>query len=265
MPSDDRPQEEFEHIPWSQLESRARVVSGRSLLAGAAVVGAVVIGFFGARLGSADTPRPALPPATTLAAPIADTSTTTEVSLPQLYREADLLAVMPDEEIRLAVMRAEWFVTDYFSVAGGGGDTPDVPRQTYVEWARAYRVDGADPSRYAVAVGFRLLVAGDNGAFDRLPLQAVEVDIARDADGALAVADIPRPLPAPRPDAGREWPEPAALPPTVVAAAQDELADSGLVGEVVGGHAYAGGWRVVVRAAPPGAPAFPMSVLVGEL
>ena len=35
--------------------------------------------------------------------------------LPQLYSEADLMAVLPDEEMRAAAMRAEWFVTDFFT------------------------------------------------------------------------------------------------------------------------------------------------------
>jgi len=265
MPDSDLPREEYEHVPWSQLASAARpTVSLRAAVA-VGVVAAVAIGLFGSRLMSRDAPAEIPDPAVIPdigAVAASTTSVATTVPLPQLYREADLLTVLPDEEIRLAAMRAEWFVTDYFTVTDAAGDP--AARQSYVEWARAFRVDGADPERFTVSVAYRLLVAGAAGTFDRLAVQAVEVVVERDRRGSLAVADLPRPVAVPADGEPVRWPEAVDVPPAVAAEAVATMRAAGLEGDVVGGHPMERGWRVVVGAAVPGAPTFPMVVVVED-
>ncbi len=261
MPDTDR--EDFEHIPWSRLAEDTRPRMDRRLVAAAVVAVAVALIVGVARsVGGAGVVSTVAAPAPATSAPVPSAAdTTTTVPLPQLYREADLRAVLPDEELRLAAMRAEWHVRDHFTVTGARDGT--TPVQAYVEWARTYRVDGTDSSRYVVLVAYRLLAAGSEGVFERLPLQAVEIVVGRDGSGGLAIADLPRPVDPP-PDARVEdWPEIAAVPAEVVARSERTLTDLGLVGEVLGGHRIEAGWRVLVRAGPPQAPAYPLALVVG--
>jgi len=116
---------------------------------------------------SADQSPPLLIEPSSAVAPVA----------PRLYSEADLMAVLPEEEMRAAVMRAEWFVTDFFTVDGASSAESDVtaalatppdevplPHATatdgisYVEWARAFFVEPVEPGIYRVSVAFRTLL-----------------------------------------------------------------------------------------------------------
>ena len=162
------------------------------------------------------------------------------------------------------MMRAEWFVTDYFTVDGSSGADGDAAtRQTYVEWARAYRIDGADPGRYLVDVAYRLLAADESNGFTRLPLQAVQLPVLRDDDGHLVVGDLPRPVAPPRDGTSPSWPEAGAVPQELAAEALAMLAGLGLDGDVISGHLHEGGWRVIVSGAAPGGPPFPLALIVG--
>ncbi len=286
--------EEYEHIPWSQLREDHDASRTRLVIVGAALVVGAVAGLFVGRMSGgagaegaaiAATPTIAVPtigPSTPEAAPSVTTpaaaaAPSPTVAPPALYREADLLAVLPEEESRLAAMHAEWFVTDHFTVDGAeepvtapGGASGDAEVDTgtgrrpgtYVEWARAFRIDGSRPDRYLVDVAFRLLVEDGDGSFLRAPVRAVQVPVGRDASGALEIADLPSPAAAP--PAARVAPHPpgAAVPADVEAAAQQVLAAHGLAGRVLSGYADAGGWQVVVEAGGGGVPSFPMVVVL---
>ncbi len=287
--------EEYEHIPWSQLREDHDASRNRLAVIGAALVVGAVAGLFVGRMSGgaggevatttvtratgAATVGPSAPEAAPLAEDPADgAAPAPTVAPPGLYREADLLAVLPEEESRLAAMRAEWFVTDHFTddgaedqsaavVADESGDATEDAGSgrrpgTYVEWARAFRVDGSRPDRYLVDVAYRLLVEDGDGSFLRAPVRAVRVPVGRDASGVLEIADLPSPTDAPA--VGVVPPPPAGItvPADVVAAAQEVLAAHGLVGRVVSGYTDGGGWRVVVDAGGGGVPPFPMVVAV---
>lgn len=256
----DLDREEYEHIPWSQLTSEMQSPYRRPAFVVLGVVVAVVLGLVASRVlaggGPAPEPPPAAAPVTTGAQPTTP-ATTSPVPPPQLYREADLLAILPKEESRFAAVTAEWFITDHFTVDGSDhGDR--AAGQTYVEWARAFRVDASDPERFVVDVVFRMLASGGDGRFFRLPLRAAEVGVVRTGDGELAVEDLPAPIRAPSPGQSPVWPEGGEVPAEVAAVVRAELSELGIDGEVVSGHEVAGGWRVVVRAALGAGPAFPM-------
>ena len=126
--------EEHEEIPWSMLVEQDRHGRRRTLYLAAAAIVAVVVGFTGIRFFEGqrhgeDTAGPA-PTATTAAAAVRTTTTT-------LLSEADLMAVDPTTMALAAVARAEWFVTDYFTVDGSplvpAGEVPPVEPLTDAE------------------------------------------------------------------------------------------------------------------------------------
>lgn len=215
--------EEFEHIPWSNLLSEHRRERGRSLYLAAGIVIALAVGALGARLlfgGDAGGGEPSQPPPEPVqVAPTIPSSlppdtiaTAEEESLPS---EADLMAFLPAPEELLAVARAEWFVSDYFTIDGaesgatdvtsafvGGADVPTLPHSvdqaatSYVEWARAFRVNQLGGGSYAVGVLFRTLYTDGEGEFRRSGVRAVEVEIAIDGRHS-GVGDLPMPIPPP--------------------------------------------------------------------
>src|SRR3972149_9575955 len=102
---------------------------GRAIYLGAAIVGAMVLGVIVARTWWAAPAMPT-PVAPSAEVPIVATTLPTPPALP-LYSEADLMADPPDPATRLAIIRAEWFVTAYFpadlepsGAAGGRGALP---------------------------------------------------------------------------------------------------------------------------------------------
>jgi len=272
--------EELEQIPWSSLAAstpdwRTRILPAAAVVAAAVVVGMLVVRMFTSAseatvvpLNGADSPAASVEFG---AAAVDETTTSTvlpavaaEGGSPGIYSEADLLAAPIDDETRLAVMRAEWFVTDYFTVDGDpetasgirgalGSDEAlphDDPLATsYVEWARAFRVESARPGSYRVLVAFRVLVSADGGEFSRGAVEAVSVDLAVDADGAVAVFDLPSPAEIPLAAASVSRPASAEPPPEVVAAAFDAVAPMGGDPELVSAGLSGDGWRVVVSVA----------------
>ena len=208
--------DEYEEIPWSTLLSEHRQGRTKTLYLVAAVVVAVVVGFVGIRWltspGHGDGAAAAAPTETTTVVPdeaveptITTTTTTTTTAV---LSEADLMAVQPSIAELSAVARAEWFVTDYFTVDGplpeelisafvNDAALPDLPSPadadiSYVEWARAFDIRPT-ASGYVVSVVFRSLTEEPGGVFIRSPVRAVDVLVAVD-DGETAIADLPIPI-----------------------------------------------------------------------
>jgi hypothetical protein len=211
--------DEYEEIPWSTLLSEHRQGRTKTLYLVAAVIVAVVVGFVGIRWltspGHGDGAAVAAPAETTTVVPdeavepaTTATTTTTTTTTTAVLSEADLMAVQPAIEELSAVARAEWFVTDYFTVDGplpeelisafvNDASLPDLPSPadaaiSYVEWARAFDIRPTE-SGYAVSVVFRSLTEEPGGAFTRSPVRAVDVLVAVD-DGETAIADLPVPI-----------------------------------------------------------------------
>lgn len=205
--------DEYEEIPWSTLLSEHQQGRTRTLYLAAAVIVAVVAGFVGIRwLTSPDhgdgSAVAAPADTTTIVAEEADESTTTTTTTIAVLSEADLMAVQPAIAELSAVARAEWFVTDYFTVDGplpeelisafvNDATLPDLPSPaeadiSYVEWARAFDIRPTADG-YAVSVVFRSLTEEPGGAFIRSPVRAVDVLVAVD-DGETAIADLPIPI-----------------------------------------------------------------------
>jgi len=202
--------DEYEEIPWSTLLTEHRQGRAKTIYLAAAVIVAVVIGFVGIRWftapGHGEQPALAAPVETTTTetAAIEPESSTTTVGL----SEADLMAVVPAVAELAAVARAEWFVTDYFTVDGpipeelitafvNDAAIPDLPTGdgagiSYVEWARAFDVRPTT-SGYVISVVFRSLTEEPDGAFVRGPVRAVDVLIAVE-DGETAVVELPIPI-----------------------------------------------------------------------
>jgi len=203
--------DEYEEIPWSTLLAEHRQGRVKTVYLAAAVIVAVVAGFVGVRWLTA----PGHGEQPTLAAPI-ETTTTTEAVVAEadsstttaVLSEADLMAVVPAVAELAAVARAEWFVTDYFTVDGpipeelisafvNDATVPDLPNGdgkgvSYVEWARAFDVRPAT-SGYAISVVFRSITEEPDGAFVRGPVRAVDVLIAVE-EGETAVSELPIPI-----------------------------------------------------------------------
>lgn len=285
--------EHFESIPWSRLVPDSDPRHRRILILGATVIAGVVIGLIGGRmirgatqsgvvvtlppvagLESVAAAEPvAVPPPERLVVtqPVPPTTGTRVPSLqtplpPQLYSEADLMAVLPEEEMRAAVMRAEWFVTDFFTIDGefsaateittalpDGHAAVPLPHQSteagisYVEWARAYRVEPLAPARYRVSVAFRTLAGVAVGNLVRTPVRAVTVDVEVGRDGATAVIDFPSPAPLPGTLTlgAVEIPEMDA-PPEILAAALQAAAAVGTDPAPLLTGLDGAGWRIVV-------------------
>ena len=138
--------EEYEQIPWSSLLSEQDDPRRKMMYTAAAVIRAVVVGVVGVRAisGPATGTIVPLPPAGVIdvtpdiAAPAPTTGDAPLVIPPDLpeaeaivpgtadtpldlLSEADLMAVLPNQEMRAAAARAEWFVADFFTVDGAAG------------------------------------------------------------------------------------------------------------------------------------------------
>lgn len=260
--------EEFEHIPWASLIGGDDDRRSRILYIGVAVAAAVVIGVVGARWLAgpqhgpidADTAAPAPGPVATVAA-----ETTTSSTAP--LTEADLMAALPaSDDASLAMMRAEWFVRDYFTVDGHAGageelrrsfaggvvvpalphDDPEISGTTYVEWCRAYRAQPVGVGSFAVGVAFRSLHLDDAGVYRRTPVRAVEVLVAVDG-GDVAMLDLPQPVPVPLGD-GLQATAPLMgdPPPQVTQAAMDYAWLFDADPELLAASGDGSTWRVVV-------------------
>jgi hypothetical protein len=201
--------DEYEEIPWSTLLAEHRRGRAKTLYLAAAAVVAVVVAVVVFRWLTA----PGHGDGSALAAPV-ETSTTAMVdstaptSTTVALSEADLMAVPPGISELSAVARAEWFVTDYFTIDGpmpeeliaafvNDASIPDLPGRSdaaisYVEWARAFDIRPTEQG-YAVSVVFRSLTEEPDGSFARSPVRAVEVLVSVE-DGETAVSDLPIPI-----------------------------------------------------------------------
>ncbi len=292
--------EEFEHIPWSTLvaaDDRSRL---RMYYLAAGVVVAVALGFAVARLVTAN---PQVGPATgetfastTLEAPVVTTSVvpppttalvadtppiTAAVDAPALYSEADLMAVAPDAAEATATMRAEWFVTDFFTIDGDGANrsdvdealparvpqAPDAGAASYVEWARTHHVEPLGGGRFKVTVAFRSIAAPPGGEYRRQPVRAVDVVVAVDGPHA-AVEDLPAPADAPEwfeiePHSGLGEGDLALAPPEAVATAVAQAREWGESASPLSASPTANGWRIVVMVEDTTGASWPMAIDVG--
>jgi len=222
-PSDD---EEFEQIPWSSLVAEQTAGVDRRVYLAVGVVAVLVAAILGSRMiGGTTQPAPlALPP---VEVEVPDTSRSEAMTTPSstvgvVVSEADLMAALPTldpTDSRLAVVFAEWFVTDYFTTDGSieteesvaalmslssSPDPRELPRPpdgTYVEWARATDVAAADESSLAVRILFRTISSTSDG-FVRDPVAAVSVSIVTSGDAA-GVAGPPVTVPVPTLDPTR--------------------------------------------------------------
>ena len=221
--SDQTPEfEEVEQIPWSALATKTPIPWDRAGYIVAGLVAVVVLGVVGGRLfwsGDGATVV-TLPPTEALGSTVAPTTATTFVGQPDVplvadpppvasvYSEADLMAISIDDESRLATMRAEWFVQDFFTVDGDERAVADlaeavgdqvVPHRdpsgySYVEWARAFAVASPRPGRYVVDVAYRTLVPAAAEGFARTDVRAVGVTVDVDVDGSTQIVDWPTPV-----------------------------------------------------------------------
>lgn len=276
--------EDVESVPWSELLEATDPSDERRRVAylAAGLVGAVVLGAVIARAWWSPSAPTIVAPASTVAAPLegaADVSTSTAAVAP-LYSEADLMADPPDPGARAAVVRAEWFVSDYFTAdyePGGSGDVraalpgsaeiPDLPHDgtgglSYVEWARAFKVETVGDGSYLVSVAFRALGAPADGAFLRQPVRAVAVQVGVLGDGA-SVLDLPRPISLPAGPEPEPWPTEAADPPTeVVDRAAARASVWGSEPRIVSTTRIDGGWRVITTVADSVGNRWPLSIII---
>ncbi|MBU1492351.1 MAG: hypothetical protein KJ956_00075 [Actinobacteria bacterium] len=294
--------EEVEHIPWGELLASHDDGRRRALYLAAGALGALVLGVVVTRaLSSPAPPQPepapvavaeatttTVPPApitVVVEVPATDPPTTTTSSLPApvLYTEADLMAFPFDLGARAAVARAEWFVTDYFTAdlePNGTADLrgalpvgvvlPEMPQDaaiglSYVEWARALRVEEDGDGSYRVMVAYRLLGAPPEQGFQRLAVRAVEVRVAVSDSGGSVVLDLPSPVALPAGPTPQPWPTEGEIPSQVVVdGAMGEAAGWGSEHRLLGTFRVAGGWRVMLSAADELGNRWPLVVYVDD-
>jgi len=275
--------EELEHMPWADLMAAAEPEDRRRramyLVAGA--LGSMVLGVLIARSWWAPSPPASiLAPDTTLAATDGDQTSLPELPGLPLYSEADLMADPPDPFARAAMVRAEWFVTDYFTsdfepngsadvrAALPTGPMPAFPQDdgdgiSYVEWARAFKVEEAGDGAYRVSVAFRMLGAPPDRGFSRQPVQAVDILIAVSDDGGTTVLDLPAPTRMPAGPEPVPWPDGVDdAPQSVIDEAAALAGFWGSEPRIVSAHPVDGGWRVVLTVADGVGNRWPMAVVI---
>ena len=217
--------EEHEEIPWSMLVDQDRRGRSRTWYAVAAVIFAVVVGVVGVRWVNghrhgevpADTSVVENPVATT-AAPVPTTTA--------MLSEADLMAVDQTTMGLAAVARAEWFVTDYFTVDGApvpdlaaafavDAVLPELPQDdskvSFVEWARAWAIR-PHAAGVVVTVLFRTLYQNSDLRYERSPVRAVDVLVLVD-DESIAIGDLPIPATLPTVQGVTGWMRPTGDAP----------------------------------------------------
>jgi hypothetical protein len=273
--------EEIEHVPWADLMSEAEPEDRRrkAIYLGVAIVGAMVLGVIVARSwwATPSVTTPLAPDDSAIAA-----TTVPEVPDLPLYTEADLMAVPPDPAARLAAVRAEWFVTDYFTADlepnGSAEVRAALPASvatelsldvgaavSYVEWARAFRIEEVGDGTYRVAVAFRTLGAPPDRGFNRQPVRAVELLIAVGGDDGTTVLDLPAPIPIPVGPEGAVWEgEPGTPPQAIVDLVSTRASLWGTEPRIVSASERDGEWRVVVTIADAIGARWPFALRVGS-
>jgi hypothetical protein len=279
--------QEYEQIPWSHLVPVQKDRSMQLALLVAVIVAALLAIVFFLRRSPNVIPVAAEPvtaasaavvpeaPATLPPVALEPVTSLSAVPGPQIYSEADLMAVLPPRPELEAIARAEWFVTDYFTVDGDHSladsvaaalpDAVTLPISdglaiSYVEWARAVAVaDGLDGS-YAVTVWFRTLAGTAAGGFDRTGVRAVEVRLITDDLGRLAVADMPVAVGVEPTGVAPAWPAAASANPELVAAAAREASLFGSDPELQTAGQDDEGWRLVFSVGDASGLRFPVVV-----
>lgn len=272
--------DDVESIPWTELLETTDRSAGRLRVATLAVslIGAVVLGAVVARGWWAPAPPTIIAPGVPVSAGSgAEAAAGDPVALPA---EADLRAHPPAAGSRAAVARAEWFVFDFFTADAepvDGGDVraalpdraevPAMPQDgtegiSYVEWARAFKVESVGDGTYLVSVVFRVLGAPPDGEFVRLPVRAVQIHVDVLGDGA-AILDLPRPIPLPAGPEPASWPDEAADPPAAVLdRVVAQVASWGSEPRIVTAAETDTGWRVVATVMDGLGHRWPVSVVV---
>jgi hypothetical protein len=297
--------EEFEHIPWEQLTAADDDRRRKLLYGGAAALIVLAVVIVGLRAVRSPEPRadatvtppvatspPAqasvsVPPESIPTVPAASASapsTPVAAAEPGLLSEADLMAVLPDDLTTAAALRAEWFVTDYFTAdvdpSGGasvraalppGGSMPDFPQDeagpgvSFVEWARTVSIEPLGNGLHRTEVLFRAIGAPESGEFRRLPVRAVAVTVQAEAGRLPVVLDLPAPIPLPAPTTARAWPAPdAEIPDEIVDEALAAAEAFGAFPAILGGSRSDGGWRLVVTAEDEAGNRWPLSLWLAE-
>lgn len=279
--------QEYEQIPWSHLVPVQKDRSMQLALLVVVIAVALLTIVFFMRRGPAAAPVVAEPAVTTPAVVVAEPADVppassadsvvveTAVPQPRIYSEADLMAVLPPRPELEAIARAEWFVTDYFTIDGdrslADGVTAALPDAitlpandgeaiSYVEWARAVAVaDNLDGS-YEVTVWFRTLAGTAEAGFDRTGVRAVDVRLVTDAGGRLAVADIPNVVSVEPLGIAPAWPASATPDPVLVASATDEALLFGSDPELENAGQDEDGWRLVFSVGDASGLRFPIVV-----
>lgn len=278
--------EEYEEVPWSELVAAARPTVPRSVMFAAVGVAALVVGVVALRTlspASAQVVGPA-PPATTDMHPSTTTmplTTPAPVVIPAApLSEADLRAFPSDMAARAAAVRAEWFVTDFFTVdhdptlesevraslphveatLAQEGSSPGI---SYVEWARATHAEPVG-DRWTVTVVYRTIGKTPDGPYQRNPVRAVRVPIHVDAAGATIPTDFPTPVAVPTAEV-----PPLGVGPDEVAPDHVVNAASGLVvgypnPRLAASSRVEGGWRLVFVVVDEVGIGYPVTVRVGD-
>lgn len=276
--------EEMERVPWAELmaETNPEDRRRRTLYTVAGLLGALVLGVMVARSWWSPGSPPPVAPATTMVEEELEPS----LSLPDveglpLYSEVDLMADPPDPAARAAVVRAEWFVTDFFTddlepdgssdiraaLPTGSGQV-EFPQDggeaiSYVEWARAYQVEPVGDGTYRVSVVFRTLGAPPGRGFTRQPVRAVSVLIGVSAGGGASVLDLPSPLTMPVGPEPPPLPDETTDPPqAVVDVAAARASVWGTEPRIVGASEVGESWRVVVTVADDVGNRWPLVITV---
>ena len=222
--------EEFEQIPWSELTTRPPDGKRRLIYLVAGGLGALILVVLVARAFLSPSPADPVAPAITWPRPrprtssVAATATTAAaVSSPRRCstgkptswrsrpRRGSGLPSPGPSGSSPTTSPPTWSRPGRPTCGPpcpGAPTSPRCPRTrpaslSYVEWARAFRVEEVAEGRFRVGVVFRSLGAPPDRGFYRLPVRAVEVTVAVSADGGSTVVDLPTPVALPAgPEAG---------------------------------------------------------------
>lgn len=198
--------EELEQIPWSALVAEVDDRPDRKWYMVGAGVALLALGWLAIQFlvpGGQPTPE-AAPTTITEANP-----PTTDIGSALVVSEDDLRSIEGsegvDDDQRMAIARAEWFITDWHTSDGSEEtleasaaallpsvaltDRADREEQTYVEWARATSVSQSEGG-FEVTVAYRTVSTSDGLSYSREPVRADVVDVVF-VDGVPLVAAVP--------------------------------------------------------------------------
>jgi hypothetical protein len=260
MPDENMPVEEehFDSIPWSSLIPQTQDRPWLVYVAAGAVV-ALVLGVLASR--SVGTNPPAASPVTDITSPPVTGAAVPPTSQP--LSEADLRADFEPgaEGVAAAAMRAEWFVTDYFTLDGAGGRQAELAgalgrpfytvasdATTYVEWAKAWEVVAEGDGGYRVSVAYRSITAA-GAVFERGLVHGVAVRVQVGAEGGTRVVDLPEPVHLPPAPTLADLPLPEPVPEDVAVQARENASNwgGGATATVIEGINDNGRWRVMLE------------------